>query len=143
MGLRLSSRWLKTNTLGTVYRHKMRTLPHSELRAHNGRRARGIMGAKEPARRTGESFSIKSILDAEASIKLRLKNSNPSGLKFFSCNLIEQRGKKRERKKRGEEKRERRDALLITEPSAESWTAANSAGSWDRGMGEGAREKEG
>ena len=60
----------------------------------------------------------------------------------FFCNLIKQR-EKGEEKKRGEEKRERRDALLITEPSAESWTAANSTGSWDRGMGEGERERKG
>lgn len=41
------------------------------------------------------------------------------------------------RKKKGEEKREGRDALLITEPSAKSWRVANSTGSCDRGMGEG------
>lgn len=47
---------------------------------------------------------------------------------------------KKKKEKRAE--RERRDALLITEPSAESWTAANSTGSWGREMGEGARETE-
>lgn len=58
----------------------------------------------------------------------------------FFCNLIKRR-KKREKKK-GEGKREGRDALLITEPSAKSWRVANSTGSWDRGMGEGGRGRE-
>lgn len=75
----------------------------------------------------------------KASIKLCLQNSNPNGLKFSSVIWLNR--EKKERKKKGEEKRERRDALLITEPSAESWMAANSTGSWDRGMGEGEREK--
>lgn len=51
--------------------------------------------------------------------------------------------RKKERKKKGEEKREGRDALLITEPSAKSWRVANSTGSWDRGMGEGGGREEG
>lgn len=51
------------------------------------------------------------------------------------CNIIKQK----EKGKRGERRGGRRDALLITEPSAEFWTAANSTGSWDRGWG---RERE-
>lgn len=74
----------------------------------------------------------------KSSIKLCLKNSNPNGLKFSSVIWLNRQ--KKERKKTAEEKRERRDALLITEPSAESWMAANSTGSWDRGMGEGERK---
>lgn len=85
------------------------------------------------------SFSIKIILDEKASIKLYLQNSNPNGLKFSPVIWLNREKKKK--KKRGEAKRERRDALLITEPSAESWMAAKSTGSWDRGMGEGEWEK--
>lgn len=69
-----------------------------------------------------------------------LQNLQPKWTKVSFCNLIT-RGEKEEGKKRGEAERERRDALLITEPSAESWTAANSTGSWDGGMG-GGRERE-
>lgn len=40
--------------------------------------------------------------------------------------------------------RERRDALLITEPSACSWSLSNSTGSWaEEKRGEGGREKRG
>lgn len=71
-----------------------------------------------------------------------LQSFKPKRTEVSFCNLITWGEKKRE-KKRGEAERERRDALLITEPSAESWTAANSTGSWDREMGEGARERKG
>lgn len=69
-----------------------------------------------------------------------LQSFKPKRTQVSFCNLITWGEKKRE-KKRGEAERERRDALLITEPSAESWTAANSTGSWDREMGEGARKR--
>lgn len=58
----------------------------------------------------------------------------------FFCNLIKPREKGEE--KRGKKKREWRDALLITEPSAKSWKAANSTGSWERGIGREREERE-
>lgn len=80
------------------------------------------------------SCSFKNFFSYRLSNSMYLQNSKPNELKFSS--VIWLSGEKREKKK-GEEKREGRDALLITEPSAKSWRVANSTGSWDRGMGEG------